>query len=181
MVYILLAEGFEELEAVAPADILRRGGVPVSFVGIGGMRVAGSHQITVSADAAIENVRPKNGDAVVIPGGLKGVENIKASGEASRVILEAAELGCVFGAICAGPRALHELGLLEGVHVTGYPGSEAFLKDARYDSAESTVRDGKIVTGRAAGSAFDFGLALLEVLAGGETASEVRSDLVYEG
>ena len=180
MVYILLGNGFEEIEAIAPGDILRRGGVPLQYLGVGGGEVSGAHGIRICADAELDgNMTVCKEDVFVIPGGMGGVESLEASEAASGVLLRASEAGAQLAAICAGPRVLAKLGLLAGRRITCYPGCESMMKGALPDTGNSVFLDG-VLTGRAPGSAIDFGLALLELLRGKEAAESVRSDLRYD-
>ena len=181
MVYILLGTGFEEAEALVTADVLRRAGLPVSLAGIGGESVTGSHGITVRADLAAEDVALSEGDVVVLPGGMGGVASMEGSKAAMALVREAAEKYRV-AAICAAPTLLARAGLLKkGARCVCYPGMEGELSAAgavpRMD--RSTVVDGDLITGRGPGSAFDFGLTLVEVLAGADAARAVAAGLVY--
>ena len=181
MVYILLGKGFEEAEALVTADVLRRANLPVSLTGIGGETVAGSHGITVRADVRVEDVVLSGGDTVVLPGGMGGVASMEGSKAAMALIREAAEKYRV-AAICAAPTLLARAGLLGfGVHAVCYPGMEGELSAAGAvpQPDRSTVVDGNLITGRGPGSAFDFGLTLVEVLAGADVARTVAAGLVY--
>lgn len=182
MVYILLGAGFEEAEALVTADVLRRGDLPVTLAGIGGMAVTGSHNITVQADLPVEEVSLKEGDMVVLPGGMGGVAAIEGSQAAMALVREAA-LDCWLAAICAAPTLLARAGLLfEGTRCVCYPGMERELSEAGAapEMDRSVVVEGRLVTGRGPGSAFDFGLALVKVLAGAAAAERVRAALHYE-
>ena len=180
MVYILLADGFEDMEAVCPYDILNRGGVEVKFVGITGEVVRASNGVRLLADVMPETVTPTSEDTVVVPGGMGGVQAIEASGNASSLLKRADAAGAALCAICAGPRALGKLGLIGARSYTCYPGIEQEIAAGRYQNA-SVVRDGNLITARAPGSAMDFGLALLEQIRGKETAERVRGDMLYDG
>ena len=146
MVYILLGAGFEEAEALVAADVLRRGEIPVSLAGIGGEWVAGSHGITVKADLPVEGVTLKEGDMVVLPGGMGGVASIEGSGEALALVRGAAETpGCWLAAICAAPTLLARAGLLpQGGRCVCYPGMEGELSQAGAVPAmdQAAVREG---------------------------------------
>lgn len=182
MVYILLGAGFEEAEALVTADVLRRGDLPVTLAGIGGMAVTGSHNITVQADLPVEEVSLEEGDMVVLPGGMGGVAAIEGSQAAMALVREAA-LDCWLAAICAAPTLLARAGLLfEGTRCVCYPGMERELSEAGAapEMDRSVVVEGRLVTGRGPGSAFDFGLALVMVLAGAAAAERVRAALHYE-
>jgi len=183
MVYILLGSGFEEAEALVTADVLRRAGIPVTLTGIGGRAITGSHSITVQADQTVEAVALKAGDMVVLPGGMGGVSAMEGSEGAMALIRQAAASDEYWlAAICAAPTLLARAGLLPaGVRCVCYPGMEAELSQAGAVPMmdRSTVAEGKLVTGRGPGSAFDFGLALVEVLSGADASNQVRAALHY--
>lgn len=181
MVYILLGTGFEEAEALVTADVLRRADIPVALAGIDGDTVTGSHNITVQADVLVDKVTLSDGDMVVLPGGLGGVASIEGCGAAMALVREAA-LEHWLAAICAAPTLLARAGLLtEGRRCVCYPGMERelFAAGAAPEMDRSTVVEGRLVTGRGPGSAFDFGLTLVEVLAGTDAARTVAAGLVY--
>ena len=183
MVYILLGAGFEEAEALVTADLLRRADIPVTLAGIGGPAVAGSHHITVQADLPVEAAALEEGDMVVLPGGMGGVASIEGSAAAMALVRQAASSAdCWLAAICAAPTLLARAGLLpSGVRAVCYPGLEGELVQAGAVPAmdQSVVAEGKLITGRGPGSAFDFGLALVEALAGPDAAGQVRGGLHY--
>ena len=183
MVYILLGKGFEEAEALVTADVLRRAELPVTLVGIGGETVTGSHSITVLADAAVEQVSLEAGDMVVLPGGMGGVASMEASGAAMALIRQAAADEKIWlAAICAAPTLLARAGLLPvGAHAVCYPGMEGALVEAGAipEMDCPAVIDGRLVTGRGPGAAFDFGLAIVEALAGLEAIGMVAAGLVH--
>ena len=179
MVYILLAPGFEEAEALVPADLLRRANIETALVTVTGKPVPGSHGITVTADIALEDVDLSKADMVVLPGGGLGYKNLGREPRVERLVKEAAEKGLWVAAICAAPTLLGKWGLLTGKQAVCYPGMEEGLTGAQARMDQRFVTDGKIITGRAAGSAFDFGLALVEALAGRDEAGKVRHDIYY--
>lgn len=183
MVYILLGNGFEEVEALAAADVLRRGGAEVTLVGLNGTAAVSSHGISVAADAAVEDVRLAPGDMVVLPGGLGGVASIEASEAAMALTRQAASDDSMWlCAICAAPAMLARRGVIgEGVRAVCYPGMEGEMTAAGVTACmdSSVVVDGKLVTGRAPGSAYDFALKLLEIVKGKETAGSVRAGMYY--
>lgn len=184
MVYILLGKGFEEAEALVTADVLRRGGVAVSLTGIGGMTVEGAHGIRVTADAAVEHVGLADGDMVALPGGLGGVSSIEGSSAAMELVYQASADDTMYlAAICAAPTLLAKKGMIgKGQRAVCYPGMESMLTDAGAVAPmeQSVVVDGKLITSQAPGTAYDFGLKLLEVLKGADTAAQVRADMHYE-
>lgn len=184
MVYILLGTGFEEIEALATADVLRRGGVEVALTGIGAPAVAGGHGIVVTADQAVEEVTLSEGDVVVLPGGLGGVESIEKSEAAMALVKQAAvDEGMYLAAICAAPSMLARCGILgAGDDAVCYPGMEDEMLRAGVTAHmdASVVVDGQLITGRGPGSAIDFALALLEALKGEETARQVQGGMHYD-
>ena len=179
MVYILLAPGFEEAEALVPADLLRRAGIEVALTALEGEEVTGGHQITETADLSLEQADLDRADMVVLPGGGVGVQNLGRSAAVEALVRETAARGIPLAAICAAPTLLGRWGLLEGKRAVCYPGMEDGLTGATVCRDSGAVEDRKLVTGRAAGSAFDFGLKLVEVLSGADKAREVRHAVHY--
>ena len=177
MVYVLLGKGFEETEAIAPVDLLRRADIPVLTVGIGGNVIEGSHKIPVVADISIEQMDLTQMEALILPGGLGGVASIQASEAAMNAVRFAWENGKLLGAICAGPTILAGLGILDGKNATCYPGCEGQMGKANI-LPYATVTDGKIVTGTSAGCAIPFGLALIAALKGEAEMQRIRDQIV---
>ena len=176
MVYIILGTGFEEMEALVPCDLLRRGGVEVRLVGIGSTEITGGHGITVRADCTEQEANWSAATVLMLPGGLGGVASI----EGSETVMNALRSHTgPLAAICAAPTVLAHLGLTDGLQATCYPGMESMMGSAKMQEADA-VLDGRILTGRAAGAAFPFGLALLELLRGREAADKVASEVVYD-
>ncbi len=172
-VALLLADGFEEVEAITPADFLRRAGVEVILAGVNGLSVTGAHDITIEADMTLDEL-PDDLDGVVLPGGMPGAANIAESEEAVKLIKRVYNDSELVGAICAAPAVvLGGAGLLEGREFTCYPGFEAQVSGARH-SEERVVRDSNLITSRGPGSAAEFALALVEYLAGKEKAKELK-------
>jgi len=180
MVYILIGTGFEEIEALSVCDILRRGGVQVLLAGVGGRRIKGGHGIEIITDITVDDIETQNAEMLVIPGGMGGVVSIESSEKCSELIRSISARGAVLAAICAGPRVLSRLSLLNGKSITCYPGLEKDMTGAYADSSYAVVTDGKVVTGRAVGSSFDFALELLRILKGPETADKERLGICYE-
>lgn len=179
MVYVLLAPGFEEAEALVPVDLLRRAGVETATVSITGEPVPGSHGITVTADLTLDQVEMDRAEMIVLPGGGPGHKNLGKEPKVEQLVREAVKRELWVAAICAAPTLLGKWELLEGKQAVCYPGMEDGLTGARVQGASGVVRDGKIITGRAAGSAIDFGLALVEALEGEGAARQVRSAIYY--
>ena len=178
MVYMLLGTGFEETEAIAPLDLLRRAGVEILTVGINGKIAYGSHKIGVEADIELGEVDLTNLEMVILPGGLGGVASIRASKEAMDIVRFAYENGKFTAAICAGPTVLADLGITDGKNATCYPGCETGMGTAIMAENAASVIDGKLVTGTSAGCAVPFGLSLIEVLKGKEEAERIAKQIV---
>ena len=178
MVYMLLGTGFEETEAIAPLDLLRRAGVQIQTVGLNGKVIYGSHGIGIEADIEIGQMDLTGLEMVIIPGGLGGVASIRACEEAMTALKFAADNGKFVAAICAGPTVLADLGITDGKNATCYPGCEDGMGSAHMIAGAAAVRDGKIITGTSAGCAIPFGLALIEALKGPETAEAIAKQIV---
>ncbi len=178
MVYLLLGTGFEETEAIAPLDLMRRAGIEVLSVGISGKTVTGSHNIPIEADITIGEMDLTNLDMIVVPGGLGGVASIRASQEALDALRFAWDNDKFVAAICAGPTILSDLGITDGKKATCYPGFEKEMAKATMLANVPCVRDGKLITGTSAGCAIPFGLALVEALKGAETAQKIADQIV---
>ena len=178
MVYMLLGTGFEETEAIAPLDLLRRAGVDILTVGINGKIVYGSHKIGVEADIELGEVDLTNLEMVILPGGLGGVASIRASKEAIDIVRFAYENNKFTAAICAGPTVLADLGITDGKNATCYPGCETGMGSANMQENAASVIDGKLITGTSAGCAVPFGLSLIEVLKGKDEAERIAKQIV---
>jgi 4-methyl-5(b-hydroxyethyl)-thiazole monophosphate biosynthesis len=179
MVYILLADGFEEVEALEPADILRRCGLEVALVGITGKTVTGAHQIKVEADLLPGQVNEEQMECLLLPGG-PGHELLDASNAVHGLINTAISRGCVLGAICAAPSILGKKHLLEGKKATCFPGYEKYLYGAEVTGNKvETASDGKLITAKGAGAAAGFGFAVAAQLCGAETAEKIKGMMQY--
>ena len=180
MIYVFLANGFEEVEALAPVDMLRRAKQEVTTVGVTGKIVTGSHHIPVTADITAEELQIGGDmDMIVLPGGMPGTLNEEAS-----PVVQAAIDYCVandrwIGAICAAPSILGHKGVLNGKTATCYTGFEKELTGAEIGS-DGVIRDGKIITARGAGVAVDFGLELVGAVCGRETQQQIRGSILCE-
>ena len=177
-VFIFVANGTEETEAVGILDTLRRGGVDAHFVSIYKEKeVTSSHGLRLYADCSIEEVKDELVDAVVLPGGMPGATNFYESEDLRSIITRHHEAGKYVAAMCASPLVLGRMGLLEGKKATSYPGFESELKGAKY-MAKPAVVDDKVITGRGPGYVFNFGAAILGELEGYEKAYEVAEGLL---
>lgn len=181
MIYMFLAEGFEETEALAPLDILRRAGLEVTTVGVGGKTVMGAHGIPITADTVEDSLRidASSLDAVILPGGMPGTTNLDASKAVHAAIDSASECGALIGAICAAPMILGKKGLLNGKEAICYPGFEHHLSGARM-SDRKVISDGNIITAKGMGVAIEFGLALTTALKGEGVSESIRSAIMAD-
>ena len=178
MVYMLLGTGFEETEAIAPLDLLRRAGVEVTTVGLNGKIIYGSHKIGVEADIEIQNLNLSDLEMIILPGGLGGVASIRACQAAMDAIRWAWENGKYTAAICAGPTVLADLGITDGKNATCYPGCESQMGSANMVANAAAVTDGLVITGTSAGCAVPFGLELITALKGAEAAQTIAKQIV---
>lgn len=178
-IVVLLAKGFEETEAVVPIDILRRGGVELVVAGVDGDTITGAHGLTVETDCVAEEISPADYDGLVLPGGLPGADNLANSIAVGALIDHMQKEGKLIAAICASPAVvLSPRGILKNRKATGYPGSEFKFSDTISYSEDKVVLDGNIITSRGPGTAFQFGLKILEYLEGKVTADKVSSKLL---
>lgn len=179
MIYLHLAEGFEEIEAVTVADILRRAKIEVKTVSIGkDSYVKGTHGMTIEADMVYDDVDYENCEMIILPGGMPGAANLQEH-EGLRKHLECfAENGKKIAAICAAPMILGKYGIIEGKTATIYPGMEDKLTGARHED-KNVVVDGNIITGRGPAAAMEFALAIVKELKNEAAAADVAGDLLY--
>lgn len=173
MIYLFLANGFEEIEALCPLDLLRRAGLEVTTVGIGSEQITGAHGITVQADIPDGLYADACPDMIILPGGMPGAKNLDESRTVDAAIKAAARRGAFIGAICAAPFILGKRGLLAGKEAICFPGFEKELQGATL-SQKRVVRDGSIITAAGMGVALDFGLALVAALKGEAAAEALR-------
>ncbi|MBO5169476.1 MAG: DJ-1/PfpI family protein [Oscillospiraceae bacterium] len=178
MVYVLLGTGFEEMEAIAPIDLLRRSGIEVKTVGVTGKTVYGSHGIGVEADILPEDMELDAMEMIVLPGGLGGVASARASKPALDALRYGWDQGRFVAAICAGPTVLADLGITDGRNATCYPGCEGQMGSANMQPGAAAVRDGKLITGTSAGCAIPFALELIRALRGEEKAQAIAQQIV---
>jgi 4-methyl-5(b-hydroxyethyl)-thiazole monophosphate biosynthesis len=176
-VAVLFAEGFEEIEAVAIVDVLRRAGVDVQMAGVTGNVVEGANGISVNMDTTLDAVNAADIDAVVLPGGIPGATNLRDNADVLALVREAHAAGKVIGAICAAPIALEAAGLLDGKTVTCYPSFDEQLSNVNYTS-NRVEKDGRIITGKGPGTAIEFGLKLVEELVSSQTASDLHAGMI---
>ena len=178
MVYMLLGTGFEETEAIAPLDLLRRANIPVMTVGINGKIVYGGHGIGIEADITLGQMDLTAMEMIILPGGLGGVASVRASKQAMDALQFAWDNGKFVAAICAGPTVLADLGITSGKKATCYPGCETGMGAAIMQENAACIRDGKLITGTSAGCAIPVGLALVAALTDQQTADAIQKQIV---
>lgn len=176
MVYVFLADGCEEIEALAPVDMLRRGGVEVATVGVTGKTVTGSHNISVNADITVDEVELDNIDAVVLPGGMPGTLNLEKNEKVQQVVEYAYENKILICAICAAPSILGHKGYLNGKKATCFPGFEDSFDGGIYTGEVVTTCE-NIITGKGCGAGIYFGLEILKNIKDEETMKKVYDSL----
>ncbi len=174
MFYLFLADGFEEVEALAPLDILRRCDIDILTVGVGSATVKGSHGVAVLCDITVDKISLNDCTGVILPGGLPGTTNLAASREVCDTVSAVAGKGGLVCAICAAPSVIGDMGLLKGERATCYPGYEAQLIGATVAS-EPVVKSGNFITARGAGVALEFGFMIAEQLKGAEFVEKLRA------
>ena len=174
---VLLAEGFEEIEAVTIIDVLRRAELEVTVLGVGGERISGAHGLQVEADQVLEENPDADWSALVLPGGLPGATNLRDNPIVLELIRSTYSAGGKLAAICAAPIVLGSAGVLEGRRATCYPGFEEGLTGAEC-SEERVVVDGNITTSRGPGTSLDFALCLVAQFKDQETADSLREGML---
>ena len=178
-VLIPLAQGCEELEAVTIIDLLRRANIKVITASLDDQTVTASRGVRLVADTDIDTALQQDYDMVVLPGGLPGADHLDNDPRIRNLLKKMADSNRYTAAICAAPKVLANAGLLDGKQATGYPG---FLEKTNNDSihikTDPVVTDGRIITSRGPGTAMDFALTLIEILAGNDKRTEVETALV---
>lgn len=177
MIYVFLAEGFEEIEALSVVDILRRCHLQVETVSVTERRqVCGAHGIPVMADITLAEAVPEEARALILPGGLPGTDNLQACKPLAEALCRAAQEERIIAAICAAPKVLGALGLTAGKKATCYPGYEGELTGA-VPVTDRVVRDGNLITSRGAGTAAEFAFCLAEAL--GADPGPIRCSMLF--
>lgn len=178
-VYIFLAEGFEDIEALTVVDLMRRAGIEICTVSVSGKRIlTTSHGVELKSDLLFEETDFSDADMLVLPGGMPGTKYLAGHKPLSELLVSFHNKGGRIGAICAAPTVLSSLGLLKGRRATAYPARLSEL-DCAEKSVEKVVTDGSLTTSRGLGTAIDFSLSLIEQLLGRERADEIASSIVY--
>lgn len=180
-VVVVLAPGFEEVEAAAPIDIMRRAGIDVTVAGLDATQVKGANGLTYVADTRFDDVNIMDYDGIVLPGGLPGAENLAASDKVISAVKVAAKNSKIVAAICASPGlVLAKAGVLDGHHATSYPGFEKnFSAKTVYEKAD-TVTDRNIITASGPGTAMQFGLAIVSKMVDEKTAQGLEEGMLVK-
>ena len=179
MVYVFLATGYEEVEALTPVDVLRRAGVEVNTVSIYDTpEVVSAHGVSIKADITLNEVDWQGAEMLVLPGGLPGATNLRDHEGVRKALVAQAAKGGRIGAICAAPLVLGSLGLLEGKKATCYPGFEKFMTGATY-TAELFTIDGNIITGEGPAATFPYSYEILRMFKGDETVQSLKDGMMY--
>ena len=178
MIYLLLAEGFEEVEALAAADVLRRGEREVTLVGITGKEVRGAHNITVHADIASDEWDYTDADCVILPGGMPGAANLRDNPAVVSLVQEFDAAGKYIGAICAAPMVLHQAGIDKGRTLTSYPGEKytSLFTESDYRE-EIVVVDKNLITSRGPATTLPFAYAIIDLLGG--NSAKLKESMLY--
>ena len=180
-VFQFMADGFEDIEALIPVDVLRRGGIDIKTVSINGSNIVESaHGVQMVTDLTFEEVEGelKDADLLMLPGGMPGAENLNAHEGLKKALVAQAEAGKMVAAICAAPLVLGGLGILREKRATCYPGFEQTLEGAEYTADLWTI-DGNVVTGEGPAAALPYAYSLLALLASEDTAREVAEGMRY--
>lgn len=178
MVYVFLANGFEEIEALTPIDVLRRAQIEVESIGITGKKVIGAHNICVEADKDIDSFKENELEAIILPGGLKGTQNLDSSEFVKATVSNAFNAGKLVCAICAAPMILGKMGILQNKKATCYPGFEEYFINAEYTKAD-VIKDGNVITSNGMGSALEFAFEIVASLKGREIAEKIKKEIQY--
>lgn len=176
MVYVFLADGFEEIEALATVDILRRAELDVVMAGVTGEIVRGAHGIVIACDCTIDSIDMDKAELIVLPGGMPGTLNLEKSEYVQSAIDYCVQNSVHIGAICAAPSILGHKGLLDGKQAVCFPGFENELAGAKL-SEKYVVTDGQITTAKGAGSAVSFALELVSVVCSKAAADKIGASL----
>ena len=180
MIYVFLATGFEDIEALAPVDIMRRAGLPVETVSITGTEIVESaHAVGIKADRLLSDIDFGKADMIVLPGGLPGSTNLDACAPLTKAIATHFAAGKPIAAICAAPLVFGHLGILQGKKTTCYPGVEGELKGAIYTAA-IVEQDGNVITGKGPAAAFEFGYTIVDFFKGKGASLPLRQGMIYQ-
>ena len=178
MIYVFLADGFEDMEAMVPYDILKRAKFEVKTVGVTGKSVRSGAGILMETDVAIEEIQTKDLKAIVLPGGMPGTTNLNNCKKVHDIINFCTQNNILIGAICAAPMILGKMGLLKNKRVCAFPGTEEHLEGAVI-SQDYVCKDGNIITARGPGAAAEFSFALVEYLLGKMAVNIIKKSMQF--
>lgn len=179
MIYVFLADGFEEIEALTVVDVMKRAEIDVKTVGVTGSKVVGTHGITVTADINISELETKHIDMIVLPGGMPGTLNLEKSQKLINVINYCISENVAVAAICAAPSILGHMGYLRNKHAVCFPGFESEMKGAIIEDKKTCI-DGNIITGKGAGVALDFAFVLVGYLTSENKVLYIKQNMQCE-
>ena len=177
-VAVILANGFEEIEAISVVDLLRRAEIDVKFVGLEKKCVKGAHSVEIVADELLVNLNVSEYEMIVLPGGLPGAQYLAQSERLGEILREFDAYGKKIGAICAAPWALSTAGVLKD-NYTCYPGFEAQVAHAGYTNSANVIKDKNIITSRGPATAMEFALEIVRELKGEQAVSALKSELLF--
>lgn len=175
---VILADGFEEVEAVTPIDLLRRAGIIVTVAGLQSLEIRGAHDIILKTDHILGEYKIEDYDILILPGGMPGTTNLMNSDVVLNLVRNFYNSGKLCAAICAAPQVFYKAGILEGKKYTCFPGIEKQIERANFIS-EAVVCDGTIITSRGVGTAIPFALTLIQHLSGKEDAHTISEKILY--
>lgn len=177
---VILADGFEEVEALTVVDILRRADIKCMMLSLSGKKeVTGTHGIKVESDGTVDDMDFTDFSAVILPGGMPGADHLKKSDKVIKLIKEFKEKNKLVAAICAAPIVLEEAKVTEGIDITSYPDFKDTFKKSNYKE-ELAVQSGNIITSRGPSTSFYFALKIVEYLEGKKEADEIRSNILLD-
>jgi 4-methyl-5(b-hydroxyethyl)-thiazole monophosphate biosynthesis len=180
MVLIALAEGFEELEAVTPYDVLKRGGVPVQFAGVSSKTVGSLRNVNINCEIILKDAKQDDVELLILPGGMPGVSNLGKSQELKELILTLLQREKKVAAICAAPSLLAKMGLLKGKNASCNPSVAGILKEEGANVVDERVySEGSFITSIGPGSAAEFSFEILKTLKGSKIADNVRTEMLF--
>ncbi len=179
-VVVILAEGFEEIEALTPIDILRRAGLNVTVAGVGSTLVEGAHKITVKCDVEVSAVEKEKFSCIVLPGGMPGAVNLRNNSSVVNLISSSYGAGSLVCAICASPAiVLAPLGILKDKQAVCYPGMETVAPEVDFVKGVSALQAENVITGAGPGCAADFSFLIVKALVGAEISEKLKQDMIY--
>lgn len=176
-ILIPIADGFEEIEAVTIIDVLRRADLEVTVAGIQTGQIRGAHNISIRTDTTLDEVKDKEFDMIVLPGGMPGVDNLRKNPSVIALVKKMNEKKKPIGAICAAPLVLRDAGLTSGLKMTCYPGFDQDIPGGKFEKNRVVV-DGHIMTSQGPGTAMEFALKIVETLVGKEKAESLSKALI---